>query len=235
MGRADVASCETLASVWMTLEVWLSAGRGQLLQEQRESAYLVSADQFHIMWVNEAFQRFSSTNGGEGTLATSVIGRSLLDFIPAQLRRFYADAYAKVLASGEPARHDYECSSPDETRWFAQYILPDHGHLAIINTVLFAVEREAAPSVADWGPYQAPGGLVTQCGHCRRLKNRNSGRRELHAETFSPTSEAPRMSRGLCELCFAYFFGDGSLTAASVSLEGSARRPSAFRWLSEIS
>lgn len=219
----------------MTLEVWLAAGRGRLLEEQSESAYLVSPGEFKILWVNEAFQGFCSANGGDGSLSKSVLGRSLLDFVPQELRRFYATAYSKVLASGEPARHDYECSSSTESRWFAQYILPDHGRLAIINTVLFAVEREGPPTVADWGPYLGPGGLVTQCSHCRRIKNREAERWELHAETFSPKSDTPPMSHGLCELCFEYFFGEEFLPTASVSFEGSAQRPSAFRWLSELS
>lgn len=220
----------------MTLEAWLAEGRGRLLDEQGGSAYLVSAEHFHVLWVNEAFQVFCTANGGDQTLATSVLGRSLLDFIPQDLREFYMKTYSKVLASGEPARHDYECSSPDELRWFAQYILPDHGHLAIINTMLFTVEREAPPSVSDWGPYQgARRGLVTQCSHCRRIKNRRSRRWELHSETFLPTSETPRMSHGLCELCFEYFFSDEPLTMASVSFDRSTRRPTAFRWLSELS
>lgn len=217
----------------MTVEVWLAGDRGQLLENHADSAYLVSAESLRILWVNKAFEGFSAANGGNPALVQRVVGRELLGFIPDALRDFYADTYARVLARREPARHDYECSSATQTRWFSQYILPEGDRLAIVNTLLHSADRESTAHEPDWSAYEGPGGLVTQCAHCRRLQNRGTGRWELHADGFSTTAA---VSHGLCELCFAYFFADEEpLSLASDCRRADAsRHRAAFRWLSEL-
>jgi len=219
--------------MWMTLEVWLATERGRLLEGQKDPAYLLSSDGLKILWVNSAFRRFCTANGGDGALAETVIGRSLLDFVPGPLQPFYEKAYSRVFASGEPARHDYECSAPQRVRWFAQYILPDQGRLVILNTVLVSRDRKKLPPVEGWGEYLGPTGFVTQCSHCRRIRNCDRRKWELHEESFVLGVGAPRVTHGLCEVCVSYFFDVDPLSPCPEAMRGGGadQKPSAFRWL----
>ncbi len=214
----------------------MSEERRDLLEQQADSAYLLSLRGLQVLWTNSAFQRFATENSAGPSSPPAVIGRPILDFVPAPLTLFYRNTYARVSSTGEPARHDYECSSATEVRWFAQYILPEKDQLAIINTRLFTTERGTIASVGDWAPYLSPRGLATQCCHCRRLKNLLVGSWELFQDCFDASEHTPPLTHGLCDLCFSYFFeNDAIAPQVATYTKAVPRPPRAIRWLSEVS
>lgn len=215
------------------VERWVQSERGQLLESQSDTAYLLSADTLDVLWVNPAFDRFSLDNGGS-TLSGDVLGRSVLDFIPDALTRFYEDMYTRVATTGEPARHDYQCSSREDVRWFSQYILPDRGRVAVVNALLWITSQPVLSCVESWSPFTSEDGIVRQCAHCRRLRNFEVGRWQLHAESYERVGEAP-VSHGICGVCFCYFFGDELVSPnASGYAAAPANQAAAFRWLRQL-
>lgn len=189
-----------------------------LLERQPGPAYLLTGPSLRISWVNTAFERVAA-HGGASNLANVVIGRAILDFIPRPLRRFYQALYHRVMMTRTPHRHDYQCSSTDAVSWFRQYVLPEGDSVAVVNARIINRTREPLGALGGWSDYLGTGGLVTQCAHCRRIKNQRHAGWELHRECFEPASNAPQISHGICELCFSYFFERGRVSSDVCSID----------------
>jgi len=204
-----------------------------LLEQQPGTAYLLTRDDLKIAWTNSAFDRFSQHNAGPAGLADQVIGQPLLRFIPAPLAEFYEHLYRAVAESKHPLRHDYQCSSASECRWFSQYVLPELDHIAVINVPMVSDARGAIASVGQWDDFVSPHGFVTQCSHCRRIKHQQTGLWEVFRECFVETPDMPPVSHGLCDLCFTYFFDADRVAPAARAYLTSHEpfQPSALRRL----
>jgi len=166
---------------------------------------------FRLAYVNSAWSRFATENGGEPAISTRWgIGSCLTDAIAPPLRQYYARRLGRCLADGEPWDHVYECSSPDLFRKFHLIVYPlgeGRGGLAVNSLV---VER---PHDSSQRPASSPAkssyadrhGIVHQCMHCRRTRNEQQGFRWDWVPAWVAQCP-PSTSHGLCPTCVDFHY-----------------------------
>ncbi|MDB4932944.1 MAG: hypothetical protein JWM10_5428 [Myxococcaceae bacterium] len=174
----------------------------QTLEDSDNVAYVVTPEGV-IGRTNPAWRRFASANGG-GAMAGGAV---LAAVLPAVLRAYYVDGFARALATGEPWEHDYECSSAETFRRFRMVAYPFDGRgLVVVNSLRLERphEREAHPGDDD--AYTVDG-VITMCSHCRRLRRATAPVRWDWVPAYV-RSPPDNLSHGLCASCYEYYWGD---------------------------
>ena len=169
----------------------------------------IRSGDYVVGYVNPAWHAFGRDNGATRAWGP---GDSVLAGIADPLRAFYEDHFATAIATGTPWEHDYECSSAELYRLFHLRAVVLGDHVGLLITHALRVEHlHAAPlSPAELALYHGKAGLVSQCGHCRRV------RRVAPPRTWDWVPElvahpARATTHGLCESCLAYYFGPAAL------------------------
>ena len=162
--------------------------------------------ELRITYCNPAWDRFALANHGERATAESVLGSSIMDFVPIPLIEFYTAAFDS--ARSNVVEFDYECSSPTTFRSFRMQILPI-GHLksyAVIHSLKIdetATERRQA--FVFGREYLNDAGLVTVCSHCRRSRRADAPAIwDWVPAILEPVHK--NVSHGLCPVCHEYFY-----------------------------
>ena len=162
-----------------------------------------------ITHCNLAWDRFANQNGGQDLAREVVVGRPVMDAVPAPLKPFYDDAYARVFASQKPWEYTYECSSATTYRSFRMSIYPDpdNNGLVIVNSL--TVERphgsEREPSTLTDLYTTKEHGIITMCCHCRRT--RRIDEKEVWDWVPSFVERPPRLvSHGICPVCRVMYY-----------------------------
>jgi len=159
-----------------------------------------------LAYVNQAWSRMALDNGGAQVLDAWPLGRSVWEAIPDVLARHYQDLWQRALDSGQPCKHDYECSSPELHRVFRMQVHP-LGRAALLIRNHPVVERpypgHGAPLRGDL--YTNVHGLITMCANCRRVRTVLDSRvwdwvPELVAHTVD------NVTHGLCESCLELYY-----------------------------
>ena len=76
---------------------------------------------------NRAYVEFGRANGLAAVVTEAGIGTNVLEKMQDPARPYYRRLLSRVLDTGEPAHHDYQCSSPEVLREFRMSIYPlDH-------------------------------------------------------------------------------------------------------------
>jgi hypothetical protein len=180
------------------------------LNDDGNVVYGLNAE-LRLAYFNPAWHRFARENGGEALVEERYQpGTPVLDAIAGPLRDFYAEAYTRVLETGEVWQHDYECSSPEVYRVFHQTVYPlrHRQGLVVVNSLAvsspMALERRTATDPGQYSYHDARG-LITQCSHCRRVQRADG----VPHWDWVPTwvSDMPReTSHGLCPLCYDFYY-----------------------------
>ncbi len=169
-----------------------------------DTGFVLSRD-LTLVRTNPAWTRFATANGGTEMLDRYGRGSSVLQAIPAILRPFYEQGYARALATKERWEHDYECSSPDRYRRFRMLVYPiDSQFLAVVNASIIDVAHDREPSPADAARYTTDG-VIAMCSHCRRVRNPAGVRRWDWVPRFVAL-QPPNLSHGLCDACTPIYF-----------------------------
>ena len=157
-----------------------------------------------IGFTNAAWGRFADDNGAQQD--TPWLHASVLERFETPIRRFYEDLFSRVRESGEPADHRYQCSSPETYREFVMRVLPlGERHLLILHHQVVS-SAHLAHANAPNARYQAPGGMVTLCCHCRRTQRVD----EPTTWDWVPDylNAASGASHGLCLACYWHYYGE---------------------------
>ena len=163
-----------------------------------------------ITYCNAAWDRFAESNGGDRLKREDVIGTDVMAIIAEPLQSFYSDGFNRAYESHEPWEHDYECSSPEVSRFFHMRVLPlANGHLLIENSLI--VERTHDPERLRMPPietmYRDSHGLIQMCAHCRRSRRIVQSAPVWDWVPAFVRDRPHQTSHGLCENCRAYYFG----------------------------
>ncbi len=158
----------------------------QPLRESDDSVFVLSRD-FRIVRTNAGYTRFANDNGGEEALERSGRGMNVLDAMSPPLRTFYARMFADALATGERAEVDYECSSPARFRRFRMVVYPIDGEFLVVVNSLVSDTAHTEPAHAPSDETYAVDGLITMCGHCRRVRRPGAHRRAHPGAVGVPT------------------------------------------------
>lgn len=164
-----------------------------------------------LTYLNPAWFDFARANQGEPAISTEWgLGRSVLDSMPAELLPFYQRAFDLCLVSGEPWKHDYECSSDDIHRRFHLVLYPLANRAGFLSVHALAVESTHAAAgrdvrAVDLEPYTDEAGLVHQCFHCRRVEHATHTDRWdwVRAESGKLPAE---VSHSLCPTCLDFYY-----------------------------
>lgn len=157
-----------------------------------------------IAWVSAAWRAFGAANGAAPeAIATGVV---YFDAIQGPLRRWFVDAAARCLASGEPFELDYECSSPTTERRFRMRMLPVPEERALLVEHNLRLAAPHAPGTANpfEGAYRDANGILVMCSNCRRARRADRSAWDWVPDWIAPIP--PQVSHGLCVLCEQYYY-----------------------------
>ncbi len=178
------------------------------LQRSPTVSYILDS-QFRITYCNPAWNYFAELNGAPELTSSAAVGCRLFDIIPEVLRKAYADAFQRVLATGRVWEHAYECSSPALFREYRMriHLLKPQNWYVITNPLSFE-RRHAGGSSADAQTYVNADGFVIMCAHCRCSKRLSKPEQwDFVPEYLQPSSvSGAKVSHGLCPICKAYFY-----------------------------
>ena len=194
----------------------LSATRAILARES-SSACLLDVRGI-IRFVNPAWDRFASENGGApGALGSAVVGTTFLDHVAGhEVRAHHARLLERALAgqgwSGVVQLG--ECNSPTEARLMAARFErvvagPAEVPVGIAAVYTMLTTRPMAgvhpPVEAEAAAYRRPDGLLTQCACCRRVQDTADPERW---DLVPRLVEAPALNvtHGLCDLCVQLYY-----------------------------
>lgn len=155
-----------------------------------------------ILWTNPAWHAFAAENGAGDASHTWT---SYFAAIPEPLRTFYEDAFRDALVTGKVFEQDYECSTPLRERRYRLRALPiDRRALVLEHSLVSSFlhpDDDAAELVAS---YIDPDGIVTQCAHCRRVRDPRTG--AFHWVPAWVRRPHARTSHGLCVSCGGFYY-----------------------------
>lgn len=173
-----------------------------------EASTLVAIDAAGVMqWVNPAWYLFSTRNGARDIRRRFGLGTRYVEGIAGPLRDLYERRFAACLAGAAPVEYDYECSSPERFRAFRLRMLPLAGEGILLSHYLVAEHPHDRPrSPPDEARYRDGDGILTQCSNCRRARRADETAWDWIPEWVN--AALPRVSHGLCPLCFGHLLGD---------------------------
>lgn len=129
-------------------------------------------------YFNPSWFKFAAVKGGEPNISNSVrLGTDLRSFLDQEIRDFYVSSCQEVIKTGKIWKHEYQCSSPTLYRSMMQtvYPVPNNGGLIVVNSLVVEVpiaERFSIVYSPVKDSYVDAKGLICQCVHCRKAKNR---------------------------------------------------------------
>src|ERR1044071_6838845 len=104
-------------------EALLGAHSVESIEAERGSVIGLWSDA-RIALLTSGWQRFAHENVGGAVLERWPLGSDFFSGISGVLRDYYAQAFARVVRTGQPWEHSYECHSPATARQFRLRTLP---------------------------------------------------------------------------------------------------------------
>ncbi len=161
-------------------------------------------------YCNPAWDRFASENQGPpGMLAESVLHKSFLDFVPEQLKTYYADLFQRARATGRMQSHDYECSSAHKFCIYRMQVYPlqrGFGFL-VVNSLRVEREHTRAAHKPDDATYRDKTGLICMCANCRRSRRIDDPGTWDWVPAYVRTVRED-VTHGVCPFCREYYYGE---------------------------
>lgn len=171
---------------------------------------------FSLAYFNPAWFTFAKENNGEPIISSKWgLGRNVMESVPPDLKRFYADFFQSCLDdTGNPPfprKFLYECSSENQFRQFLMTVYPLGAKegLLIVNALVLEKDHSALSLVGQQelieSDYVDETGIIHQCCHCRKIKH-------IHKENqwdWVPKwvkAIPSNISHDLCGFCLDYFY-----------------------------
>jgi hypothetical protein len=178
--------------------------------EQSENACYILDGQLRFIYCNSAWDRFAASNDAPELLGESVIGATLMRYVPGVLTGAYEQAFQSVRETGRVWSKTYECSSPGQF----QRISNTDSHVetqGLVPRVQFTRGDLAAQEPQSPSPEMYfTGGVVAMCAHCRCSRRLGSAERWDFVPEYLQLKgpDLLNVSQGLCSTCQAYFYPD---------------------------
>ncbi|MCE9607266.1 MAG: hypothetical protein K8U03_20465 [Planctomycetia bacterium] len=180
-----------------------------VLERSRDTIYGVWPD-LTLAYLNPAWYVFAFENCSEPDIARDwILGRSILDSLPAPIHGFFQKNYRRCLVEGRPWHHVYECSSDEVFRKFHLTVLPlgKSEGLLLINSLVVESPLARVSLVLDEERYRHPTGVVVQCCHCRKFRRADDSRTWDWVPPW--IKRTPKnLSHAICEICVAFYYPD---------------------------
>jgi hypothetical protein len=165
-----------------------------------------------IVSFNDAFPKFAEENRGS-SLGSETIGRSIWDYIADEgTREVYRTLMARVRQQGESISIPFRCDAPELRRVMTMTIKLCDGN-AIEFTA--ATERVEPRQVVHVLRIDAPRNeeFIRMCSMCKRVDAGGEGWQEVEVALpllgYTELQVWPRISHGVCPVCFDEVFARG--------------------------
>jgi hypothetical protein len=176
--------------------------------EAETAVCFVIDEQLRLIYCNPAWDRFAMQNDAPHVRGEHLLGAPVLDSTSGDLLDHYRALYNEVLADGNPRGHDFFCSSPDVERLMRMQIYRLRNVAALLVTC--SIRREQPHGFPSAEPIQARyrnrHGLIVMCSGCRRVRRVAEGPDTWDWVTDFVRHLPARVSHGLCNLCFEYYY-----------------------------
>lgn len=159
-----------------------------------------------IAFVDEAWDRFASTNDGAEIAASEVLGRSLWDFISdGATRQLYQQIVARVRRGGQ-AQFKLRCDSPSCRRHLEMTIRAvGADEVEFATRSLQAAERPPISLFARGTPRSSA--VLRVCAWCNRVDVDTDTWAEVEVAVerlkLFEAGQVPQLTHGVCAACFA--------------------------------
>lgn len=177
------------------------------METSPDTLYIVDGD-LRLRAHNTAWTTFARDNNGQAVLARYRWGDPIDAAFPDDLKKYYLTVYRKALADHVPFEHDYECSSAAQFRRLRQTAYPlvgDHG-LVIANHLVEVYDHRQQAHAFE-AKYLDTHGNLTQCCHCRKLRDPSDHRRWIWVPSIVDAPMA-NTSHSMCPRCLDFYYPD---------------------------
>jgi hypothetical protein len=176
-----------------------------ILESNPHSCFLLT-ESLDFAYCNSSWDRFARENsGGEEVFASRVLSRNFLDFVPLDLKDFYAGLFAAARAGAQVMHHEYQCSSPADFRVFRMDIYPLQAGrgFAVINSLMVEHPHTQATLGPSDATYKNENGLIRMCSNCRRSSRVDNP----DVWDWVPSHlDRHDVTHGICQLCLDYYY-----------------------------
>lgn len=154
--------------------------------------------------VDDAWKEFARYNQGEELAETSVLGRSLWDFIEdRETRHLFGLIVEKVRREAKSVSLPFRCDSPDHRRFLELRLDPlEHGAVQFTSK-LVREERRAPVALLDAGTPRSEE-MLAICSWCKKVEVPDGWKEIEEAagiiELFSAAA-LPKLSHAICPAC----------------------------------
>ena len=186
----------------------------ETLRSETSSIYGLWPD-LRFGYFNEGWLHFARQNDGpDEDRSRAYLGRSLMDVVPPDMRRYYEEFFATARKKSEkdrvPPRLQYDCNSPDAYRLMSMtaYPAPDSAGILVVHSLVKEAPLDAQYELHhpdDRNEYLDDDGFIRQCAHCRRVMHPSRvGRWDMVPELIERMDL--RISHTLCMFCRDIFW-----------------------------
>ena len=158
-----------------------------------------------LVWVSDSWLAFARENGASGLVRSSVLERSLWDFVTGEeLQTLYSEIHSRVRSTGIRAVLPFRCDSPTLQRHMRLTIThEDFGQLAYECILVRAVAQRHL-DVLDTGRRRSTASLAI-CSCCKRALLKPRGWQDLEEvclrlQVFE-AEEVPKLLHTVCPEC----------------------------------
>ena len=177
------------------------------LASPKDVAFLLDHD-LRFLDCSPAWDIFAGENGGHSISRLEILGRSIFDFVPDVLRKFYEHRYWLARHANVGDDVDYHCSSPEKIRLFRMSLRPADENLLVINHLLLEEECKLQEPLGplEREQYVSANRLLVLCANCRKAMRPGPPETWTWVPEFLNESEL-QVSHGLCPRCKSLLYG----------------------------
>ena len=169
----------------------------------RTSVYRVDMED-HIVFVNDAWRHFAEENCAEGLCDSSILGRSLWEFISdPETRGIYQMLFHRVRQYGSVLQLPFRCDAPDERRHMRLTLTRGQDNGIELSVSTLRHEPRPAVSLLDPAVPRAEQ-LLHICSWCKRVEVEGQWLEVEDAVSALQLFEhapVPGLSHGICHYC----------------------------------
>lgn len=187
----------------------------ETLEKSRACVFAVDKN-LCLSYFNPAWYVFASENRGQPVISGNFpLGTPVLDAISGDLKEFYRKNLQQVFDKGEVWHHEYECSSPDSFRVFAQSVYPLKNSEGLVFVNQLRIERPISDEgrrigKPDVQTYLQDSGYINQCSNCRCVQRVDEN--EVWDWVTDWVESSPHeTSHTICPVCFDYYWKYGMI------------------------
>lgn len=175
-----------------------------MAHETQSYRYAVSADDV-VVAVDTLWLAFARENGAAELTESSVLGRSLWDFVEGEaLRAVYSDIHARVRAAGKTATFYFRCDSPLLKRHMRMTISPgETGQLIYASQVVWT-EPQRNLALLDVDRLRSKS-YLTICSCCKKAMLEPDGWQDIESVSRTlgllETGQVPQLRHTICPAC----------------------------------